>query len=373
MEPNRRISVSIPDDLNDVIQQGIARGRKAAARRAHARRLAMQSACSLALVLVLLVGGINVSPTFAAAVEDVPVLGQLVRIFGKNEPVVEGGVQTDGGSAALTMERRGDTEEIRLAFQQSDASLYQAVFSSYPKTITVTLPGTSGVEILSEISRAGDTSQYIKSVCLLPTSTQDTSIIQLELESDADVQIEEYRDPGSLVIRLTPADIQLDTIYSVRTLSFDSQEIPEIAAQYTGDSTRLLRDDSGKFFLELAQYTTQEEAEHAAASFPGDVIVETRTGNNVPVCYQTLEDYKSSQLLDQYYQLLITSTSAEPILDFLDEHFANAAPQEQDEMLRGLTGFFEDADENEDWDRAAAYYRLAGQEVPEQIQQHIQK
>ena len=373
MEPNRRISVSIPDDLNDVIQQGIARGRKAAARRAHTRRLAMQSVCSLALVLVLLVGGINLSPTLAAAVEDVPVLGQLVRIFGKNEPVVTGGVQTDGGSAALTMERRGDTEEIRLAFEQSDASLYQAVFSSYPKTITVTLPGTGGVEILSEISRAGDTSQYIKSVCLLPTSTQDASIIQLELESDADVQIEEYRDPGSLVIRLTPADIQLDTVYSVRTLSFGSQEIPAVAARYAGDSTRLLRDDGGKFFLELAQYTTREEAENAAASFPGEIIVEPRTGNNVPVCFQTLEDYQSSQLLDQYYQLLITSTTAQPILDFLDEHFADAAPKEQDEMLRGLAGFLDETDKTEDWERAAAFYRLAGQELPEQIQQHTQE
>lgn len=372
MEPNRRIPVSIPDDLNDVIEQGIARGRKAAARRALTRRLAIQSACSLALVMVLLVGGISFSPTFAAAVEDVPVLGRLVRIFGRNEPVVSGGVQTTGGSAVLTMERRGDTEEIRLAFPQSDASQYQAVFASYPKTVTVTLPGTGGVEILSEISRAGDTSQYIKSVWLLPTSTQDTSIIQLELENDADVQIEEYRDPGSLVIRLTPADIQLDTVYSVRSLSFDSEEIPELAAQYTGDSTRLLRDDRGKCFLELAQYATREEAEHASASFPGDTIVEARTGNNVPVCFQTLEDYQSSQLLDEYYQLLITSTSAQPILDFLDEHFADASPKERDELLRGLTGFLDDSDADTDWSRAAAFYKLAGQELPEQIQQHIQ-
>lgn len=123
-------------------------------------------------------------------------IGELVRVFGKNQPLAQGGSQAGEGTAVLTMERKGTTEQMRLEFPGADASLYQAEFASYPKTVTITLPGTGGVEILSEISRAKDTSQYIKGVCRLPLEGE-AAVIQLELESDADVQIQEYRDPAA--------------------------------------------------------------------------------------------------------------------------------------------------------------------------------
>ena len=158
------------------------------------------------------------------------------------------------------MERDGDLEQMRLDFGQADASLYHAVFASYPKTVTITLPGTTNIAVLSEITRTQDTSQYVKSVYALPTSTPEAAVLQLELENDADVQIEEYRDPGSLVIRLLPTDLQMDTIYSLRTLSFAAQELPAVLQQYAGQEVRVLQDDSGKFFIELAQYSTREAA-----------------------------------------------------------------------------------------------------------------
>ena len=80
------------------------------------------------------------------------------------------------------------------------------------------------MEILSELSRAQDTSQYIKSVYTAEGWVDRAAVVQLELESDADVQLREYQEPGSIVIRLTPAENRLDTIYSLRTLSADSPE-----------------------------------------------------------------------------------------------------------------------------------------------------
>lgn len=50
----------------------------------------------------------------------------------------------------------------------------------------------------------------------------------------------------------------------------------------------------------------------------GDVIVEARTGNNVPVCFRTVEDYQSSCFLDQYYEVLLHAETVEPVLDFMD-------------------------------------------------------
>lgn len=365
MDMNRNGSVPIPEDLHAVIHQGVAQGRQVLARRKRARRAAASSLCSVALAFGLFVGGVRLSPAFAAAVEDLPVLGQLVQVFGVNQEVAQGGSQAQVDSAALTMERSGDTELIRLNFHQTQAAAYRAEFASYPKTVTITLPGTKGVEILSQISRAADTSQYIKSVYQLPTSTQDTAVLQLELESDADVQIQEYRDPGSLVIQLTPAEIQLDTVYSLRTLSLDQQGLQQAADQYAQQSPRLLRDDQGTYFLELGQYASQEEAQAALQALDGDLIVETRTGNNVPVAFSTMEDYQSSRFLNEYYQVLLNSTTAEPVLDFLDQHFADASVQEREEMLRGLTGFLEDYHEDMDWEKAASFYRMADEPLPE--------
>ena len=365
-------TVPIPDDLDLVIQQGISRGRQEAARRRTLRRRVAHSTGCLVLVTALFVGGLQFSPAFAAAMEDVPVLGHLVHVFGKNQAVVEGGSQGDNHSASLRMERSGDTEQMRLLFPVADASQYRAEFASYPKTITITLPGTHTVEILSQISRAKDTSQYIKSVCQLPTSTAESTVIQLTLESDADVQIQEYRDPGSLVIQLTPADIQLDTIYSVRTLSLDADGIAAAASRLDSHPLRVLQDDSGTFFLELGQFSSQEEADaYAKRTADPSVIVEARVGNNVPVAFSSLQAYESDRLLNTYYDLLLSSDTVAPLLEFLDTHFAQATAQEQDEMLRGLAGFLEDGQEAVDWNKVAGYYQQAGQTPPESISQYF--
>ena len=371
MDNHGKIKVSIPEDLDEVIQRGIQDGKRTVARRNRLKRTAVHSVCSFGLMLGLLVGGINLSPAFAEAVGELPVLGELVQAFGLNQAVAHGGSRTGQGDALLTMGRSGDVEWMRLEFEQADASQYQAEFASCPKTVTITLPGTEGVSILSEITRAQDTSQYIKSVYQLPGGTGRSTVVQLELESDADVQIQEYRDPGSLVIRLTPAEIQMDTVYSLRTLSLDEQALAAALEQYGARSTRILRDDNGTYFLELGQYATWEQAQAECRAVQGDLIVEKRTGNNAPVCFRTMEDYQSSCFLDQYYEVLLHADTVEPVLDFMDRYFAGASRQEQKIMLDGLSGLLEDEEET-DWERAASFYQLVGQPLPETIRQHLE-
>ena len=363
MDHNRNPDVPLPGDLDEVIRRGMDKGRAALARRQRAGRLAVRSLCSLVLALGLLAGGIRLSPAFAAAVSELPVLGQLVRVFAVNQRLAEGGGGPGTQSAALTVERGGDGEQLRLDFGREDAALYRVECASCPKTITITLPGTAGVDILPELSRIRDDSPYIKSVCQLPVGGPDTAVIQLELENDADVQLQEYRGPGSLVIRLTPAGIQMDTVYSLRTLSVDGEDIARLAEAYAGGSARVLRDDRDRYFVELAQYASREEA-LAAAEALEDVVVERRTGNNVPVCFDSMEAYAAHCLLEEYYQLLLSSASVEPVLDFMDRHFPSAGPEERDTMLRGLTGLLEDYEEEADWARIASFYRSAGQEPP---------
>ena len=359
---------NLPQGLDAAIRTGLERGRRTVARRARVRRGAVRSALCLALVLGLFAGGVNASPAFAAAMEELPILGRLVQVFRVNAPSVDGGQTAAGSRAALTMEREGDTEWLTLRYEQSSAGRYHAEFASFPKTVTLTLPGTERVEILSELSRAQDTSQYIKSVYTAEGWVDRAAVVQLELESDADVQLREYQEPGSIVIRLTPAENRLDTIYSLRTLSADSPEaLRSMAAPEEG--ARLLRDNAGRLFVELGQYDTREKAERAAGDRgAAGLIVERRTGNNVPVCYETEEAYQSAVLLDGYNELLQTTVEVEPILAFLEEHLAGASAEVQDTMLRGLTGFLDGNEAGLDWERIAACYAMAGQTLPEKFQ-----
>lgn len=68
----------IPRELSDRVQSGIRQGRRAhRARKTQARRRWLSAAACFALLLA----GLNLSPAFARAAADVPVLGGLFRIM----------------------------------------------------------------------------------------------------------------------------------------------------------------------------------------------------------------------------------------------------------------------------------------------------
>ena len=59
----------------------------------------------------------------------------------------------------------------------------------------------------------------------------------------------------------------------------------------------------------------------------------------------------------------------------MEDHFSQASSREQDEMLRGLSGFLQDQEDDEteavDWEKVASFYRLAGQPLPDFVQQNV--
>ena len=81
MEDKWNVDVDIPEDLEEVIHRGLQDGKAAAARRRRARRLAGRSLCCVVLVVAVFAGGVHLSPAFAAAIREIPVIGHLVRVF----------------------------------------------------------------------------------------------------------------------------------------------------------------------------------------------------------------------------------------------------------------------------------------------------
>lgn len=67
------------------------------------------------------------------------------------------------------------------------------------------------------------------------------------------------------------------------------------------------------------------------------------------------KEEKSTNLLREYYALLMTTTNKEEVYRFLEAHIQEAEPKDADQLVKGLLNYLADAD-------AADYERLSKQE-----------
>lgn len=73
-------AIPIPEELNDRVQAGIRQGRDARQNAKRVRRV-KRSALSFAACFAVILAGLNLSPGFAAAAAEVPVLGGLFQVL----------------------------------------------------------------------------------------------------------------------------------------------------------------------------------------------------------------------------------------------------------------------------------------------------
>lgn len=364
---NDLIQLEIPKELDKAILAGIQKGKKNMNR----HKYLLRTTAGVAAAFALFVGGINFSPAFAASLEDVAILGTLVKAFQWNTPQVDGGQPTQGEQASIALHKNGEEEQLVLSFNREDAALYHAELKHFPETVTFSLPGTQKVDVVGEVERAKDASAYIKSIYSLDQDNGTATYLQIEFEDTADVSIQEYKDPGSIVIQLKPGVFDGKEIYSVRTLSVQQEGLAEMQKQPNAAQYRILRDEQYGYFLELGQFDTKEEAEQQVKkSTTVDLrwIIEKRWSNNVPAFYGSDADYAAAQMEQEYYEVLMSATDIQPILDYLDVHLATAAPEVQSTLLRGLTGFIRGESEQYDLKALNRYYQMAGQDIFEQLE-----
>lgn len=127
-------STPIPGELNDRVQAGIRQGR--ARRRARGR--GFRWGVGAAAACLVLVGGLNVSPAFAAAAADVPVIGGLFQILTvRSYDEVRDGIdytvsvpEVEGGGAASEAVNAQIQERVdqHLAQAQSDWEAYKDAY-----------------------------------------------------------------------------------------------------------------------------------------------------------------------------------------------------------------------------------------------------
>ena len=128
-------STPIPEELNDYVLAGIRRGktRSRAGGRVFRRTLGAAAAC-----FVVVLGGLNLSPTFAAAAADVPVLGGLFQILTvRSYDEVKDGISYDvsvpeveaGGAVSEAVNAQiQERVDAHLAQAQSDWEAYKDAY-----------------------------------------------------------------------------------------------------------------------------------------------------------------------------------------------------------------------------------------------------
>lgn len=363
-EYEKMISIEIPDELDLSINKGITTGKKIIKRRKYIKK----STIAVAAAFVIFIGGINVSPSFADSLKDVPILGTLVEKFQWNAEFVKGGKLINSSKASITLKKNGEKEQLILSFNSKDAALYNATLNHFPETVTISLPGTESIDIIGEVERKKDASSYIKSIYSLKQDKAKTTYLQIEFEDTADVSIEEYKDPGKIVINLKPGIFEGRYIYSVRTLSFTKEEdLYKIIENIEPSEYRILRDDKNGYFLELGQFNNEEDAYNLANTFDTDLIVEKRWSNNVPTSFSSKEEYMDAQMISEYYELLMNATNVQEILDYLDKHLEQASITVQDTLLKGLTGYIKTDLKMYDLDKLNIYYKRIGKDIYEEL------
>lgn len=357
--PNEKdlLHIEIPDELDQAIQLGVRKGKKMMNRRKYIQRTAAGAAAAFAVF----VGSINASPALAANLQDVAVLGTLVRAFRWNAPEAAGGKDAVSAKAAVDFRKTDGAEQLTLSFGSADAAAYRASLAHFPETVTLTLPSTREVQVLEAVSRAREDSALIKSVYTLGR-TDGAALLQIEFDETADVSVEEYREPGRIVIHLKPGAFEGRDVYSVRTLSLDEDGLKQALAAFP--EARVLRDETVGYLLEIGQYDSADAAEAACRAAADPLLfVEKRFGNNVPGHYDSQAAVSDAQLERAYADVLAQADTIQPVLDFLDQHLAAASPAVQDTLLRGLTGLIRDDPSRYDLDALGRYYQMAGQDI----------
>ncbi len=101
-------STPIPEELDARVRAGIRQGRTSSRSRGY--KVVRRTAGSVAACLAVLMAGLNVSPTFAAAAADVPVLGGLFQVLTiRDYETVENGI--DYKVTVPGVESEGDLAE----------------------------------------------------------------------------------------------------------------------------------------------------------------------------------------------------------------------------------------------------------------------
>jgi len=294
---NEYLEIETPPEISNAIMTGIERGKKEMTQNNNSRSKVLKVCASMVLATSILTGAINVSPTFAETLKNIPIIGEIVKVLQFTDGEAEGGIITDGTDiSGIDIVEEETFEEIVIEFSndgdnQNNVGAYKVVQAEYPSTITFEIGGARRFTAMEDFKKLND-SQYVKDI--YPLITLDDSMMRFVVVFNTAVECEitETKSPASLVMHISEKEATAQQeMYFVRTESIPRGETfgileEEFAREY---DTRVLKDDNEWFIIELNSFDSKEAAEAFIAEYSksGDkkLIIEKRLENEIPNHY----------------------------------------------------------------------------------------
>jgi len=288
------LKIETPSENSKAIMKGIERGRQEMKTNNQSRNNVLKVCVSLVIGVLMFTGAVNVSPTFADTLKDIPILGEIVQILQFTDGKARGGEITDGTDiSGIEMKEQETFEEIIIEFSndsvdQENVGAYKVVKAKYPNTLTFEIGGARRITALEDF-KILEESQYVKDI--YPLITLDDSMMRfvVVLKAAVDVEITEMKTPASLIMHISEKEAGVESIkYVVRTESFQRGEAFGVLEETLSMDyeTRVLKDDNDFFLIDLKSFDTKEAAEAFIAEHVHNanvkLLVEARSENDMP-------------------------------------------------------------------------------------------
>lgn len=314
--------IKIPSELYNSIQIGIERGRTKMNK--NSRNNILKICASFTVALTLFIAGVNMSPTFAHLLEDIPYVGRLVKVLQFNNGKSGGGSITDGMdiSDIDSFEKEG-YENIIINFSQDgrlqeNVGAFKVRYDENPYTMTFEIGGARRISAEENFEKILE-NKYVKDIYKI--ITLDDSLIRFVIEFEGPIQykVEEMEDPASIIITLREDEMYKEKkTYSLRTESYSYGETLGVLEEefMVNNETRILKDENGLFFVEIQSFETKEEAEkkleELGKSTDKGILIEERMGIKEPQSYPA-EEIKNEMIKENSKEIDTNNNSSDEL------------------------------------------------------------
>lgn len=193
----------------------------------------------------------------AAALEEIPIIGSLVKTF----QFGAGGVRTDG----ISTQPSTNGEKIIINFSNHGEMINQVPSYTIEKKVAPyrIVCNFSGVRYFQYEQFVEEANQIsgVKQVYRIITLGDSEISFVIELEEDMDYEIFEYEDPGRIEISLQRKESTPYQVYYLKSESMmQGEALSNLRDEYAAEGASIVQTSKGDYCVVIGEYTTKEEA-----------------------------------------------------------------------------------------------------------------
>lgn len=284
MELKEYDTLTIPKELDEFIDRGIAKGVAHMKTNTHTKRRNPFKIWGQAAAAVIVGGGLFLTvaanvPAMAKGLENVPVIGQLVKVLDFTHQQEQSGGQVTDGAKVVVDSGKENTIDIHFKINEanvSDVPAYVTNYQKYPYKLTF---GFNGVREFDVQAAEKELRQlpYVKDVYRIITMDDSGYRFAVEFTQDVDVKVSEYKQPGMIQVTVKEKANQgaeaAKPVYFIQTGSYEMGETLGILEEYLFPygTASYQKDQKGTFILQLGPFSTKAEAEKQLKQIQAEV------------------------------------------------------------------------------------------------------